>query len=121
MKCEDIGFGTYECAYNIMLPYKVKFPWEDDSELVTKFVSVDKCLIGEIISLWEMGIKTTGCCCGHGRLEPFIGVQEQFIPLMKEMGYKVCLNECRPGDEDAFIPKNVLNYGDINKGFNGRN
>jgi len=31
-----------------------------------KYVNIDKCLIHEIINLWEQGIKTTGCCCGHG-------------------------------------------------------
>ncbi len=119
MKCADIGFGTYECAYNIDLPYKVKFPWGGDSCLTAKTVAIDKCLLPEILTFWERGIKTTGCCCGHGRADmAFIGVKPEFIPRMKELGYCVYYNKCRPGDEDSFIPKTKLKYGDADKGFN---
>lgn len=52
MKCKDIGFGTFNCAYNIMLPWV-----GNDRKLHT--VAIDKCLLPEIISLWELGIKTT--------------------------------------------------------------
>jgi hypothetical protein len=75
-------------------------------------VSIDKCLIHEVIDLWEKGIKTTGCCCGHGRRElAFIGVAKEFIPRMKEMGYQVQFNPSRPDDEDSFVPKTPFVYG----------
>ena len=75
-----------------------------------KYISVDQCLAGEIKNLWSMGIITTGCCCGHnrGEYDPFIGVKDEFIPIMKELGYKVAYNNCRPNDEDSFIPKSKL-------------
>jgi hypothetical protein len=75
-----------------------------------EYVSVDPCLAAEIIELWRLGIVTTGCCCGHnlgGRYLPFIGVREDFIPKMKELGYEVQYNDCRPNDEDSFVPKSV--------------
>jgi hypothetical protein len=119
MNCNEIGFGTYDCVYNIMLPYKTKFEWEDDNKLKPKYVSIDKCLMHEVILLWEIGIKTTGCCCGHGdSRQPFIGVKKEFIPKMKELGYKVRFNNCRPNDEDSFIPKTRFHYGEVKKGFN---
>lgn len=37
---------------------------------------------------------------------------------MKDMGYIVQPNECRPGDEDSFIPKTRLSYENADKGFN---
>lgn len=113
MKCEDIKPGSYDCAYNIMPPFKCGFSND------FRYVAIDKCLIGEIIHLWEQGIHTTGCCCGHGDInKAFIGVDFEDIPKMKAMGYKVYFNTCRPGDEDSFIPKTMLNYGKIQKGFN---
>ena len=119
MKCTDIGFATYDCAYNIMLPYLTKNPCDPTEKPKPKTVAVDKCLLREVLCLWEMGIKTTGCCCGHGRDNmAFIGVKEEHIPKMKEMGYTVFYNSCRPGDEDAFVPKTKLIYGDADKGFN---
>lgn len=110
MKCKDVEYGTYNCSYVIKLPYKCKFEWEDSYALKEKYVSIDKCLLTEIISLWENGIKTTGCCCGHGKNEPFIGVLPEYIPTMKQLGYQVQNNPCRPNDKDSFIPKTKLDY-----------
>lgn len=119
MKCNEIGFGTYDCSYNIMLPYFVKDPTEPDAPPEAKTVAVDKCLLPEILKLWEIGIKTTGCCCGHGQESmSFIGVQPEYISKMKSLGYKVRFNECRPSDEDSFVPKTNFSYEDANKGFN---
>lgn len=84
-----------------------------------EWVSVDPCLSDEIKELWRLGIVTTGCCCGHGlggRMVPFIGVREDFIPKMKELGYKVQPNPTGkyvngefiptyPDREDSFVPK----------------
>lgn len=108
--CADIPFQTYECCYHITLPWLCKYPWEDDSMKEPMTVSIDKCLLPEILGLWEMGIKTTGCCCGHGKHEPFIGVDFDDIQKMKDLGYEVYHNEYRPNDEDSFIPKTVFDY-----------
>ena len=80
-----------------------------------KFVNIDKCLLPEILTLWERGIKTTGCCCGHNRAVPYIGVEFEYIDKMKEMGYKVQYNPCRPTDEDTFYPKTKLTYAKFDK------
>lgn len=118
MKCSDIGFGTYDCAYNIMLPYLVHDPCEPDAPPQPKTVCIDKCLLPEVVSLWEKDIRTAGCCCGHAKQPPFIAVMDSEIPKMKALGYKVSFNDCRPGDEDSFIPKTKIVYGDADKGFN---
>lgn len=119
MNCNDIRFGTYDCAYNIMLPWLTHDPCLPGDPPAPYIAAVDKCLLPEILNLWEIGIKTTGCCCGHG--DPgmaYIGVEPEFIPRMKEIGYEVYPNVCRPGDEDSFVPKTYLQYGDADKGFN---
>lgn len=118
MICKDIEFGTQNCCYNIMLPYYVTDPCIPNCPEMAKTVAIDKCLLPEIISLWEKGVKTTGCCCGHDKLAPYIGVQPEYIDKMLELGYKVAFNTCRPEDSDSFIPKTKFNYGEIDKGFN---
>lgn len=115
MNCTEIDFGTYNCAYNVMLPYLVN---DGTGKMKSKTVAVDKCLLPEILRLWEEGIKTTGCCCGHGRNDPFIGVKQEYIPQMKSLGYSVAHNPCRPDDEDSFVPKTKIQYGSADKGFN---
>jgi hypothetical protein len=42
MNCNDIKSGSYDCSYNIMLPYLCKFPWEDDSKLQGSEINVCK-------------------------------------------------------------------------------
>lgn len=112
MKCNEINYGSYDCAYNIMPPFKCGF----DNKF--KYIAIDKCLIKEIIDLWEQGVHTTGCCCGHGDTsKAFIGVDFEDIDKMKALGYTVHFNSCRPKDEDSFVPKTILNYGEIHKGF----
>lgn len=118
MNCKDIGFGTYDCAYNVMLPWLAIDPCNPNDPPKPYTVAIDKCLLPEILKLWEMGIKTTGCCCGHGKQEAFIGVLPEYVPRMKELGYQVHFNSYRPDDEDSFVPKTELKYGSADKGFN---
>lgn len=65
---------------------------------------LDRCVAEEVMQLWMLGITTTGCCCGHGKLPGYIGVIEFDIPRMKEMGYVVASNPTRPRAEDSFSP-----------------
>lgn len=71
-------------------------------------VWVDECLEEEIKSLWDNGIKTIGCCCGHGCFLGFIQVTEDCIDKMKSLGYQNYLYTDSLNDStrlDAFIPK----------------
>ncbi len=105
--CTNIT-GNYKCSYCIQTPFIT--PSFRDEE-VKRFIQIDKCLLPEIIHLWERGIITTGCCCGHGiKNYAYIGVTFECIPRMKELGYKVQYNPCRPKDEDSFYPKTVFDY-----------
>lgn len=105
MGCRDIEVGTYACSQSIMPPFKTGFP-----DKKYRHVSIDRCLINEVTHLWELGVKTTGCCCGHGKHSPFIGVEFACIDKMKKLGYKVQPNPWRPGDEDSFYPKTKMLY-----------
>ncbi len=40
--------------------------------------SIDACIKDEVQMLWDAGIETTGCCCGHGSHIAYIGI---LIPL----------------------------------------
>lgn len=49
--------------------------------------NVDSCIAEEVQRLNNVGIKTVGCCCGHGKQEPTVLVLEESLNEMKEMGY----------------------------------
>lgn len=35
---------------------------------------IDACLVPALIALWSAGVKTSGCCCGHGSGSGVIGL-----------------------------------------------
>lgn len=104
--CENIEIGSYNNQTCVDIPehmtsYK-KYRASNELSLV---ICVDNCLLDEIKYLWSLGIETTGCCCGHNKVEGFIGVVDRDIPKMKALGYNLHSNLSRLQDEDSFIPK----------------
>lgn len=91
--CKNIPYGSYVC-YEII------------SELN---ICVDGCLAIEIKELNQIGIKTIGCCCGHGKTSGFIQVQRNFVSKMKELGYKQIPVESNGNGKWCFEPKTKLN------------
>lgn len=55
---------------------------------LTDKICIDPCIVEEIKQLWELGIETHGCCCGHNKAESFVNVHEKDIEKMIELGYK---------------------------------
>ena len=103
---ECCKIGTYECCVSLKLPFKQNFFGTE-----REYVSVDKCIVDEIKDLWSKGIKTTGCCCGHNTIDGYVGVVDEDIPKMKQLGYRVQFNPHRPNYEDTFYLKTNLKKG----------
>lgn len=105
--CKNVAFGSYDNQVEItnlpahMASYKSQQGGNPNS------ICLDTCISQEVQDLWDLGITTTGCCCGHNNLQGFIGVIDQDIPRMKEMGYEVMYNPSRPNDEDSFSPTSI--------------
>lgn len=102
--CVNVEIGSYENSVVIVdLPtHMLEYLAEGRG---FTFIQIDKCLEKEIRGLWSMGITTTSSCCGHNKTEPYIGVIDKDIPMMKALGYVVRYNNCRPTAEDSFIPQ----------------
>lgn len=107
-RCKDVEVGSYanEVMLNVpkhMLPLRDILGDIKDCD----YVAVDCCLVSEIKELWLNGISTTGCCCGHNKVPPYIGVTEKDVETMISMGYEVQFNPTRPKDRDSFKPKTI--------------
>lgn len=98
-KCIDVGIGSYDNQICVDTPKHLNYH--------NSKICIDKCLYDEIEYLWSLGIKTTGCCCGHNKINGFIGVNFDDINKMKILGYTVKRNEVRLDDEDSFYPKSI--------------
>lgn len=90
MNCKYIDFGTYECAVTV------------------KGIPCDKCLSDEVLSLNSMGIKTTGSCCGHSRVQAYIQVDDDSVQKMHDLGYEAIPIDKFGNGSNAFIPKSNL-------------
>ena len=99
--CVNIKMGSYDNQVILKMP---------NDELM----GIDKCIAEEIKYLWSLGIRTTGCCCGHNIQEGYIGVIDKDIEFMKKGGYKVHFNDNRLGAEDSFIPKSYYDNRKLN-------
>jgi hypothetical protein len=87
-------------------------PWCD------KYIAVDKCLVREILDLWEGGITTTGCCCGHGdNNKAFIGVVNEDVDKMKKLGYISQYNPHNPSEENTFFTHTNICYYEEEDGW----
>lgn len=110
--------GTGECAYNIVLPYYVRACGNEQVAPEHKTVSIDKCLLREVLDLWEAGIRTHSVCCGHGNAAiKHIIVSDADAQKMRDLGYE--RQTAMPGHTEAyFIPKTLITYkNDVRKGF----
>ena len=70
-------------------------------------VCIDRCLVHEIRWLWFLGIRTTGCCCGHSAVPPYIGVEPDDAHKMRQLGYQPQPNTLDPTRDDEFVPLSV--------------
>lgn len=106
----------YNCNKVDLIP-PPKFIKCNCSDNYKKSVGLDACLADEIQNLWAHGIKTCGCCCGHGRELGFIQVTDDCIQKMRYLGYQNYIYPDEFGGaerKDAFIPKS---YGHIFDGY----
>lgn len=97
----------YNCKTTYLYPPKDFIPYNIGEGYKNK-ICVDKCLAEEIKFLWLKGIKTMGCCCGHGRYLGFIQVADDCINKMYKLGYQNYIYDNKFGGakrKDAFIPK----------------
>lgn len=68
-------------------------------------LNIDECIANEIQELWNYGIHTKGCCCGHGKDTGFIQVERTDIKHMLDLGYEWYIYPNDNSRFDAFIPK----------------
>lgn len=50
-------------------------------------VSIDGCIKHMILELWDKGIETTGCCCGHNFMPGWVSVEPDCFEAMFALGY----------------------------------
>ena len=105
----------YKCQKRVIRPPSTTFIKCNCYDDYKESIQVDACLAEEIMYLWNVGIHTTGCCCGHGSHLGYIQVIDDDIEKMKELGYQNYIYTDNFGGidrKDAFIPQSSHHYND---------
>lgn len=106
--CVGIESGSRESYQNqvvLEVPEGLELRYNAPGQELKTTVCVDPCLVQEIKWLWSLGIRTTGCCCGHNKLPPYIGVVHDDENRMLDLSYEVQPNEMDPTRTDSFKPR----------------
>lgn len=91
--CVDVAIDSYDNTivlgyYPVMREYRKRR--QESGHCADNGISVDRCLVDEIVSLWKANIMTFGCCCGHGDDEVSNIMVEHFdISKLIKMGYDI--------------------------------
>lgn len=113
----------YNCKKRILQPPKNFITYNLDKSRYKTHIRVDDCVADEVEHLWKLGIRTEGCCCGHGHYLGFINVVEEDCKKMEELGYQYYIYSSEFGGaerKDAFIPKSYgHNYDGYTDSFQG--
>ncbi len=92
----------------VKIPPSIDLRYNSPDQEKRKTVSIDKCMVEEIKYLWSKGIRTMGCCCGHGDKEKAsILVLDEDIEKMQALGYEHWSNPMDKNRKDGFKPKNI--------------
>ncbi len=109
---EHLKHTQYKCKSIKLIPPKdfllINIQTDDKVKYKNLPIPVDACIADEIQTLWNNGIRTCGCYCGHGYRLDYIEVEEEDIPKMEQMGYcHYIYPDLFGGAErkEAFIPK----------------
>ena len=94
LHCRKVEIGSYECYSETMFGF-----------------SCDTCLTPEINRLNNEGIRTIGCCCGHGQKQGYIQVAPEFTEIMLKKGYEQIPIDEHGFGQWCFKPKTQLPKG----------
>ena len=87
-KCKNVEIGTY--TNQVMLdPPEFMLPLKNclgEIKPVQK-ISIDRCISNQVKELWDNGIPTTGCCCGHNANLGYIGIYTEDLEKCNKLGY----------------------------------
>lgn len=81
--CKNIQIGSYDNQATVRAPEWSNHHW----------ISIDTCIVDEIKDLWRIGVNTTGCCCGHNKVQPYITVSPLEHNDMSILEYDYFINE----------------------------
>jgi len=88
-KCINVKTGSYDNQVVLKAPDHMANRDIGSCMTARETFCIDKCIAEEVQSLWDLGITTVGCCCGHNKPIGYIQVIQEDINQMIELGYEI--------------------------------
>lgn len=88
--CRNVSCGSYDNTI-ILGYYPCMYEYRDNRSkagLPSNGIQVDKCIVDQVVFLWENNIRTLGSCCGHNRTQGFINVYPEDYDKALSLGFK---------------------------------
>lgn len=109
--CKDVEMGSYTNQillgyYPVMMEYRQKRISAGLSGDMG--IPVDKCIVDQVIALWENGVRTYGCCCGHNKQRGFINVGKEDFKKALGLGFTKHEFENDPDRCDTVNTKEII-------------
>jgi len=98
--CKNVEIGSYDNQI-ILGYYPVMREYADNrlKEGLSNYgICVDRCIVDQVVELWEAGIRTYGSCCGHNKTEGFINVGEEDYEKALLLGFEPYVFDKKPYD-----------------------
>lgn len=75
----------------LQVPDTVNLKYNAPDQKTRTTVCIDKCIVDEIKLLWDNGVVTCGCCCGHNdpRYYPYIIIKKDHLLKAINLGFEV--------------------------------
>ncbi len=101
-QCDNVEMGSYGNQRTFPVPvHMTYYKRRRQANGLLPFLSVDKCCVPELVLLWKNGIETYGCCCGHGKVRPYINVPENQFRAALKLGFRPYRYPSDPKRKDA--------------------
>ncbi len=101
--CVDVAMGSY--ANTITLGwYPVMREYRDhrvNAGLSGDGICVDRCIVEQVIELWESGVRTCGSCCGHNKVPGMINVDPDDFDKALGLGFEPYVFDADPDRRDT--------------------
>lgn len=72
--CVNVGMGTYANQIELPTPRHMLHLGSVGCLTFYPTTCIDRCIAPLVQELWDRGVITTGCCCGHNIIHGYVGI-----------------------------------------------
>lgn len=108
-RCVDVEMGSFD--NQVMLGFYPVMESYRKSRVLQGLggvgICVDRCIVDQVVELWEAGVKTYGSCCGHNKVQGMINVSPDDYEKAIALGFLPYVFPADPARKDTVKTKSL--------------